>query len=223
MYIWGENQESAFQLLKQKLYESPILALLEGNDDIVVDCDASYQGLGAMPLRGRKQIKPLRVRSLVMILHPKLPSQILEAQIKAIKEENIEVENLRGLDKGFCSDKMYQDLKKLYWLPNIKAIIVEYVGKCLTCSRVKEGMSVAIGFDFNRDFLHGNGKDLMMGFINKTTQKIIFYGMECCISIISDRDSHFAHPDSGSSMQSALGVIDSESGGKRTPGTLDSF
>ncbi|GJU78293.1 reverse transcriptase domain-containing protein [Tanacetum coccineum] len=35
------------------------------------------------------------------------------------------------------SDKMYQDLKKLYWWPNMKAIIVEYVGKCLTCSRVK--------------------------------------------------------------------------------------
>ncbi|GKB11202.1 putative reverse transcriptase domain-containing protein [Tanacetum coccineum] len=35
------------------------------------------------------------------------------------------------------SDKMYQDLKKLYWWPNMKGIIVEYVGKCLTCSRVK--------------------------------------------------------------------------------------
>ncbi|GKA79304.1 putative reverse transcriptase domain-containing protein [Tanacetum coccineum] len=32
---------------------------------------------------------------------------------------------------------MYQDLKKLYWWPNMKAIIVEYVGKCLTCSGVK--------------------------------------------------------------------------------------
>ncbi|GKD87911.1 putative reverse transcriptase domain-containing protein [Tanacetum coccineum] len=30
-YIWGENQESAFQLLKQKLCEAPILALPEGN------------------------------------------------------------------------------------------------------------------------------------------------------------------------------------------------
>ncbi|GJX74793.1 putative reverse transcriptase domain-containing protein [Tanacetum coccineum] len=35
------------------------------------------------------------------------------------------------------SDKMYQDLKKLYWWPNMKAIITEYVGKCLTYSRVK--------------------------------------------------------------------------------------
>ncbi|GJY65072.1 putative reverse transcriptase domain-containing protein [Tanacetum coccineum] len=32
---------------------------------------------------------------------------------------------------------MYQDLKKLYWWPTMKAIIAEYVGKCLTCSRVK--------------------------------------------------------------------------------------
>ncbi|GJW87728.1 putative reverse transcriptase domain-containing protein [Tanacetum coccineum] len=32
---------------------------------------------------------------------------------------------------------MYQDLKKLYWWPNMKAIIAEYVGKYLTCSRVK--------------------------------------------------------------------------------------
>ncbi|GJR13285.1 putative reverse transcriptase domain-containing protein [Tanacetum coccineum] len=43
MYIWGENQESAFQLLKQKLCEALILALLEGNDDFVVYCDASHQ------------------------------------------------------------------------------------------------------------------------------------------------------------------------------------
>nr|GEV93601.1 putative reverse transcriptase domain, ribonuclease H-like domain, aspartic peptidase domain protein [Tanacetum cinerariifolium] len=35
------------------------------------------------------------------------------------------------------SDKMYHDLKKLYCWPNMKAIIIEYAGKCLTCSRVK--------------------------------------------------------------------------------------
>ncbi|GJV09117.1 putative reverse transcriptase domain-containing protein [Tanacetum coccineum] len=35
------------------------------------------------------------------------------------------------------SDKMYQDLKKLYWWPNIKAEIATYVGKCLTCAKVK--------------------------------------------------------------------------------------
>nr|GEX20977.1 putative reverse transcriptase domain-containing protein [Tanacetum cinerariifolium] len=36
-----------------------------------------------------------------MTLHPKLPSQILEAQTEAIKEENIKAENLQGMDKAF--------------------------------------------------------------------------------------------------------------------------
>nr|GFD31846.1 reverse transcriptase domain-containing protein [Tanacetum cinerariifolium] len=35
------------------------------------------------------------------------------------------------------SDKMYQDMKKLYWWPNMKADIATYVRKCLTCAKVK--------------------------------------------------------------------------------------
>ncbi|GJV57226.1 putative reverse transcriptase domain-containing protein [Tanacetum coccineum] len=35
------------------------------------------------------------------------------------------------------SDKMYQDLKPLYWWPNMKADIATYVSKCLTCAKVK--------------------------------------------------------------------------------------
>nr|GEU75651.1 putative reverse transcriptase domain-containing protein [Tanacetum cinerariifolium] len=35
------------------------------------------------------------------------------------------------------SDKMYQDMMKLYWWPNMKAEISIYVSKCLTCVRVK--------------------------------------------------------------------------------------
>ncbi|GKF91644.1 putative reverse transcriptase domain-containing protein, partial [Tanacetum coccineum] len=40
-YTWGEEQESAFPLLKQKIYEEPILALPKGSNDFVVYCDAS--------------------------------------------------------------------------------------------------------------------------------------------------------------------------------------
>ncbi|GKF44137.1 putative reverse transcriptase domain-containing protein, partial [Tanacetum coccineum] len=101
-------------------------------------------------LSWKERIKPLRVRSLVMTIHPNLPTQILKAQTEAFREENIKAKNLRGMDKSFeirpdgtrciknrSSDKMYHDLKKLYWWPNIKAIISGYVDKCLTCSRVK--------------------------------------------------------------------------------------
>ncbi|GKD66929.1 putative reverse transcriptase domain-containing protein [Tanacetum coccineum] len=55
-YIWGEDQETAFQLLKQKLCEAPILALPEGNDNFVVYYDASHQGLGAVLMQREKVI-----------------------------------------------------------------------------------------------------------------------------------------------------------------------
>ncbi|GJZ26638.1 putative reverse transcriptase domain-containing protein [Tanacetum coccineum] len=189
----------------QKLCKAPILALPEGDDDFVIYCDASHQGLGAVLMQREKviayasrqlkpheenyttydlelgavvfalkiwrhylygtkctvftdhkslqhildkkelnmrqrrwlklladydyeihyhpgkanviadalirkeQIKPLRVRVLVMTLHPKLPSQILEAQTEAIKEENIKADNLRGMDKAFKFWKSMQD------------------------------------------------------------------------------------------------------------------
>ncbi|GKE65568.1 putative reverse transcriptase domain-containing protein [Tanacetum coccineum] len=43
-------------MLKQKLCEAPILALPKGNDDFVVYCDASHQGLGAVLMQREKVI-----------------------------------------------------------------------------------------------------------------------------------------------------------------------
>nr|GEX58559.1 putative reverse transcriptase domain-containing protein [Tanacetum cinerariifolium] len=42
----GDKEEAAFQLIKQKLFSAPILALPEGSEDFVVYCDASHKGLG---------------------------------------------------------------------------------------------------------------------------------------------------------------------------------
>ncbi|GJY40911.1 putative reverse transcriptase domain-containing protein [Tanacetum coccineum] len=46
-FVWGDKQEAAFQLLKQKLCSAPILALPEGSEDFIAYCDASKKGLGA--------------------------------------------------------------------------------------------------------------------------------------------------------------------------------
>ncbi|GJY45147.1 putative reverse transcriptase domain-containing protein [Tanacetum coccineum] len=117
-------------------------------------------------LSQKENIKPLRVRALVMTISLNLPVQILNAQIEARKEENYGAKDLCGMikklepraDGTLClnrrswipcrgnlrelimheshkskysihlgSDKMYQDLKKLYWWPNIKAKIATYV------------------------------------------------------------------------------------------------
>nr|GEV35014.1 retrotransposon protein, putative, Ty3-gypsy subclass [Tanacetum cinerariifolium] len=55
-FIWGKDQEMAFQILKQKLYEASILALPEGNNDFVIYCDASIHGLGVVLMQREKVI-----------------------------------------------------------------------------------------------------------------------------------------------------------------------
>ncbi|GJY14986.1 putative reverse transcriptase domain-containing protein [Tanacetum coccineum] len=86
------------------------------------DCEIRYHpgkaNVIADALSRKERIKPLRVRSLVMTIHPKLPSQILKAQTEALKEENIKAENLRGMNKAFeIRPDGTQCIKNQSWLP----------------------------------------------------------------------------------------------------------
>ncbi|GJS84208.1 putative reverse transcriptase domain-containing protein [Tanacetum coccineum] len=55
-FDWGEEQELAFQTLKDKLCNAPILALPDGPKDFVVYCDASGIGLGCVLMQRGKVI-----------------------------------------------------------------------------------------------------------------------------------------------------------------------
>nr|GEW71006.1 putative reverse transcriptase domain, ribonuclease H-like domain, aspartic peptidase domain protein [Tanacetum cinerariifolium] len=286
-FVWGKDQEMAFQILKQKLCEALILALPEGNDDFIVYCDASIQGLGAVLMQREKvityasrlqhvlnqrelnmrqrrwlelladydckiryhhgkanvvadtlsrkriikscRVKPLRVRLLIMTIHSSLPSQILKTQREALKEENVQAEKLRGMEKAFeiridgtcCiknrswlplfgnlrnlimheshkskysihpgSDKMYQDLKKLYWWPNMKAIITEYVGKYLTCSRVKTKFQKLSGLLIQPKIPNWKWERITMDFVTKLPKKSNGHDT---IGVIVDRLNKFTH------------------------------
>ncbi|GKF51831.1 putative reverse transcriptase domain-containing protein, partial [Tanacetum coccineum] len=55
-FDWGDKQESAFQLLKEKLCSAPILALPEGAENFIAYCDASHKGLGVVLMQNKKVI-----------------------------------------------------------------------------------------------------------------------------------------------------------------------
>nr|GFB11689.1 putative reverse transcriptase domain-containing protein [Tanacetum cinerariifolium] len=117
-------------------------------------------------LSRKEKEKPLRVRFLVLTDHKDLMQQILKAQVKSLKEGNVQKEDLGRMQKQIFeirsngiryhdkriwmplhgglrdlimheshkskylihsgSSKMYQDLRKLYWWPNMKADIATY-------------------------------------------------------------------------------------------------
>ncbi|GJR80883.1 reverse transcriptase domain-containing protein [Tanacetum coccineum] len=65
------------------------------------------------------------------------------------------------------SDKMYLDLKKLYWWLNMKALIAGYVGKCLTCSRVKAECQKPSSLLVQLEIPKWKWKRIMMDFVTK--------------------------------------------------------
>ncbi|GJX19304.1 putative reverse transcriptase domain-containing protein [Tanacetum coccineum] len=65
------------------------------------------------------------------------------------------------------SDKMYQDMKKLYWWPNMKADIATYVSKCLTCARVKAEHQRPSGLLVQPEIPQWKWDNITMDFVTK--------------------------------------------------------
>nr|GEW64258.1 retrotransposon protein, putative, Ty3-gypsy subclass [Tanacetum cinerariifolium] len=110
------------------------------------------------------------------------------------------------------SDKMYHDLKKLYWWPNMKDDIATYFSKCLTCAKVKAEHQKPPGLLQQLEILLRNGRGLqwisLQSFqehhpVNKKFKmerlthlylKEIVCRHGVPVSIISDRDPRFTSP-----------------------------
>nr|GEW42072.1 reverse transcriptase domain-containing protein [Tanacetum cinerariifolium] len=157
------------------------------------DCEIPYHpgkaNVVADALSRKERSKPLRVRTLVMTIGLNLLKQILEAQIEAQKPENFKKEDIGGMirkdilkeklepraDGTLClngSDKMYQDMKKLYWWPNMKADIATYVCKCLTCAKDNSTMNFVMKLPKS-----SQGYDTIWVIVDRLTKYAIFTPM----------------------------------------------
>nr|GFC84926.1 reverse transcriptase domain-containing protein [Tanacetum cinerariifolium] len=83
------------------------------------------------------------------------------AQTEARKLENIKKEDVGG------SEKMYPDMKKLYWWPNVKADIATYVSKCLTCVKVKAEHQKPLGLLVQSKIPEWKWDNITMDFVTK--------------------------------------------------------
>nr|GEW89709.1 putative reverse transcriptase domain-containing protein [Tanacetum cinerariifolium] len=209
-YLYGTkcvvltDHKSLQHILDQKVLNMRQRRWLELLSDY--DCMIRYHpgkvNVVADALSRKERSKPLRVRALVMTIGLNLFKKILSAQSEA-RNWILYFGDLRALIMHEShkskysihprSDKMYQDLKKLYWWPNMKAEIATYVSKCLTCAKVKIeyqkpsgtrlDMSIAYHLEIDgqsertiqtlNDMLRARVLDFGKDIIHETTEKIV--------------------------------------------------
>ncbi|GJZ24657.1 putative nucleotidyltransferase, ribonuclease H [Tanacetum coccineum] len=280
-YEWGAEQEEAFQLLKSKLCDAPILSLPDGVEDFVVYCDASNRGLGCVLMQRNKviayasrqlkiheknytthdlelgavvfalkiwrhylygtksviytdhrslqhifdqkelnmrqrrwielfsdyeceiryhpgkanvvadalsrkeRLKPRQVRAMALTIQSGMRGMILTAQSKALSQEDVREEKLYNLAQQMekkedgilyfmdriwvplMGDKMYYDLRDMYWWPGMKKDIAVYVSKCLACAKVKAEHQRPSGLLQQPEIPEWKWENITMDFITK--------------------------------------------------------
>ncbi|GJY97051.1 putative reverse transcriptase domain-containing protein [Tanacetum coccineum] len=228
-FDWGDKQEAAFQLLKQKLCSALILALPEGSKDFIVYCNASHKGLGDVLMKREKTEarKPENIKNEdvggMLVENSKDPEKFRTEKLEPRTDGTLcfngrswlpHYDDLRTVIMHeshkskysiyLGSDKMYQDMKKLYWWPNMKANIAIYVSKCLTCAKVKAEHQRPSGLLVQPEIPQWKEIDPMEKLARMYLKKVVTrHGIP--VLIICDHDPRFAS-NFWRSLQKALGT-----------------
>ncbi|GKB04692.1 putative reverse transcriptase domain-containing protein [Tanacetum coccineum] len=176
-FDWEEKAEVVFQLLKQNLCSAPILALPKGSENFVIH-EKNYTThdieLGAVMfalkmwrhyLYGTKCVMFTDHKSLHGVEHETTTSWI--TCFGDLRDLIMHSSHKSKYSIHPGSDKMYQDLKKLYWWTNMKAEIATYVSKCLTCAKVKEKYQKPFSLLVQPEIPQWKWENITMDFVTK--------------------------------------------------------
>ncbi|GKE80952.1 putative reverse transcriptase domain-containing protein, partial [Tanacetum coccineum] len=250
-YVWGDKQDEAFCILKEKICNAPVLALPDGPDDFVLKKhEKNYTThdleLGAVVfalkiwihyLYGMKSVIYTDHKSLQYIFEQKDLNIRQRRWIELLSDYECEIKYHLGKANVVAdalsrkerlkprysihpgADKMYHDLRDLYWWPGMKKDIAEYVSKCLTCSKIKAEHQKPSGLLQQPEIPEWKWEKITMDLVTKLpiredykTKKLariyineIVARHGVLVSIISERDGRFAS-HLWQALQKALGT-----------------
>ncbi|GJV67081.1 putative reverse transcriptase domain-containing protein [Tanacetum coccineum] len=193
-FVWGDKQEAAFQLLKQKLCSAPILALPEESEDFIAYCDASIKGLGAVLMQREKVItytlRQLKIHEKNYTTHDLELGAVVfalkiwrhylygtkcttflnkfDAQTDAQKPGELQTKNI---DVGRVVDMLCHEEGIL--VAQYEADLAYYVSKCLTCGRVKTEHQMPSGLLVQPKISQWKWDNITMDFITKLPMYVI--------------------------------------------------
>ncbi|GJY48360.1 putative reverse transcriptase domain-containing protein [Tanacetum coccineum] len=186
------------------------------------DCEIRYHlgkaNVVADALSRKEQIKPLRVRALIENSKDleKLRTEKLEPRTDGalcfngrswlpcygdlrtvIMHESHK--SKYSIHSGF--DKMYQNMKKLYWWPNMKADIATYIRKCLTCAKVKAEHQRPSRLLVQPDIPQWKWDNIAMDFVTKLPKSSMVIWDKLCMDAVHNGSGHEARNTYGKSKR----------------------